>query len=75
MSDREWKLGVDLITSDNLLDPVTFDDVILAVRCNCRKIDKNAVRKTLREILEQRLQDTWYLLEMNEDAIIEAAKR
>ena len=32
MSEREWKLGKDLVTSDNLLDGLTFDDLILAVR-------------------------------------------
>ena len=29
--EREWKLGEDLSTCDNLLDGVTFDDLILAV--------------------------------------------
>lgn len=28
MSD--WKLGKDMIPSDTILDPVTFDDLILA---------------------------------------------
>ena len=34
MPEREWKLGEDLVTSDSLLDGLTFDDLILAVHCN-----------------------------------------
>ena len=55
--DREWKLGVDLSTCDNLLDGITFDDLILAVHCNCRDINRMAVHQQLSEILAQRRQD------------------
>lgn len=34
--ETKWKLGDDLISSDSLLDGITFDDVILAVHHNCR---------------------------------------
>ena len=60
--DRAWKLGEDLIPSDNILDGFTFDDIILAVRCNCSKVDRAGVLKTAREIMEQRLEDYYYLL-------------
>ena len=71
--DREWKLGVDLSTQDSLLDGLTFDDLILAVHCNCRKVTPEAVRKELKAIKESRLQDMDFLLEKNMDAIIAAA--
>ena len=64
MPDRKWKLGEDLSTCDNLLDGMTFDDLILAVHCNCRDITPNAVRKELMEILSSRKQDMIYLLEI-----------
>lgn len=75
MLDREWKLGDDLITSDNLLDGVTFGDLILAVHCNCQDITPEAVRKELRDILASRRQDMEYLLEKNMAAIMAAARK
>ena len=69
MPDRKWKLGEDLSTCDNLLDGMTFDDLILAVHCNCRDITPTAVRKELMEIFASRKQDMIYLLEMNLDEI------
>ena len=71
--EREWKLGVDLSTKDGLLDGLTFDDLILAVHCNCRTVTPAGVRKQLREILEGRLQDMNFLMENNMDPIMAAA--
>lgn len=71
--EREWKLGEDLFGEDSLLDGLTFDDLILAVHCNCRTVTPAGVRKQLREILTGRLQDMNYLLENNMDAIMSAA--
>ena len=73
--EREWKLGVDLSTQDGLLDGLTFDDLILAVHCNCRTVPPAGVRKQLREMLEGRLQDTNFLMENNMDAIMAAAMK
>lgn len=72
--ESEWKLGVDLSAQDNLLDGVTFDDLILAVHCNCRVINRAAVHAELNHIIASRRQDMMYLLEKNMDAIMEAAK-
>ena len=72
--DRAWKLGDDLITSDNILDGFTFDDIILAVRCNCRTVDQAAVLKTAREILEMRMEDYNFLLRNNLDQIVQIVK-
>lgn len=75
MPERKWKLGEDLSTSDNLLDPVTFDDLILAVHCNCLLITPDEVVKTMREMLEQRLQDTRFLIKNNMEAIMDEARK
>lgn len=71
----EWKLGKDLSGEDNILDGVTFYDLILAVHCNCDTINEESVRKTLKEILSQRMQDMTFLIGENMDEIIQAAKR
>lgn len=75
MPERKWKLGEDLVTSDNLLDGLTFDDLILAVHCNCQIITPAEVRSELKVMLEGRKQDMMYLLENNMASIIEAAKK
>lgn len=71
--EREWKLGADLFSEDSLLDGLTFDDLILAVHCNCRTVTPAGVRKQLQEMLAGRLQDMNYLLENNMDAIMASA--
>ena len=73
--DREWKLRVDLSTCDNLLDGITFDDLILAVHCNCREINRMAVHQQLSEILAQRRQDLVHLLERNIETIMAEARK
>ena len=40
--ERDWKLGKDLYPEDNLLDGITFDDLILAVH-QCRTINQATV--------------------------------
>lgn len=73
MSEKMWKLGEDLVTSDSLLDGLTFDDLILAVHCNCRTINRVAVQMELNLILTTRRQDMMFLLEKNMDAIMAEA--
>lgn len=72
--ERNWKLGDDLSAYDNVLDGFTFDDIIMAVHCNCRNITPEAVKKEVASILESRLQDMHYLIDKNMDEIIAAAK-
>lgn len=73
--ERKWKLGDDLDRYDDLLYGITFDDLILAAHCNCRKITPEAVLREAREILDIRMQDYRFLLENNLNAIIEEAKK
>lgn len=73
--EREWKLGVDLFKEDNLLDSITFDELILTVHCNCREIAPKTVREELRRILDYKRQDMEELLRINMDTIIEEAKK
>lgn len=72
---RTWLLDDDLVAEDNLLDGFSFYDVILAVRCNCKTIDRNAIRAQVQEILSQRLEDMNCLLDRNIDKITEEAQK
>lgn len=73
--ERQWTLGEDMVASDNLLDPVTFDDVILAVHHNRRIITPEAVKKELQRILDIRRMDMEIILENSMEAIISEAKK
>ena len=73
--EPKWKLGDDLSTADSLFDGITFDDLILAVHCNCKRITPAAVRATAKEIIEGRMTDFEYLLDNNMDEIMEAAMK
>lgn len=72
-TSSRWKLGKDMIPSDTILDPVTFDDLILALKCNCEHITPDAVIVQATEIINQRLEDWKYLVENNIDEIIALA--
>lgn len=71
--ERNWKLGDDLSTQDNVFDPITFDDIILAVHCNCRVVNHATIIETADEILKQRLEDFKYLVANNVNEIKELA--
>lgn len=70
---RGWKLGEDLHEKDNLLDGVTIDDLILAVHCNCPDITPDMVRRTFAQIMEIRLIDAQFIMEMNMNEIMRRA--
>ena len=72
--EREWKLGSDLDTSDNVLDGFTFDDVILAVH-HSRAVNEKTVNEVVEDILSQRLEDMRYLIKNNVEEIINEAMK
>lgn len=73
--EEKWRLGEGLSAEDNMLDSITFADVILAVHHNCREITPEAIRKEVFDFAEMRLDDMKYLMEKNLDVIaMEAMK-
>lgn len=73
--EREWRIGVDLSAEDNLLDGVTFRELITTLRCNYWKVNPDLVRHQLRKIIDIRTQDMNFLLEKNMDVIIAEAMK
>ena len=67
--ERNWKLGDDLSVQDDVLDPITFDEIIMTVHRNCKEINTASVIKTFKEILEMRLTDAKEIFERNIDEI------
>jgi hypothetical protein len=75
MPDQQWILGEDIHPNDNIFDPITFEQIILALHCNEKEINHKAVMKVAREILNSRLQDFHFLLGRNEEEIIAEAMK
>lgn len=73
--DTQWTLGEDIHPNDNIFDPITFEQIIIALRCNEKEINHKAVMKVAREILNSRLQDFHFLLGRNEEEIIAEAMK
>ena len=72
---EKWRLGEDLSVKDNMLDGITFEDIILVVHCNCREITPEAIRKEVLDFVELRLDDMKCLMEKNLDVIAEEAMK
>ncbi len=73
--EEKWRLGEDLSIKDNMLDGITFEDIILAVHCNCREITPEAIRKEVLDFVELRLDDMKCLMEKNLDVIAAEAMK
>lgn len=74
MNDRNWKLGDDLSTYDNLLDGFTFEDVITMFKCNCRNLTVAEAKKELKELLDSRLTDLYFLFDNNCEEMLKIAR-
>lgn len=72
---EKWRLGEDLSIKDNMLDGITFEDIILAVHCNCREITPEAIREEVLDFVELRLDDMKCLMEKNLDVIATEAMK
>lgn len=70
-----FKLGVDLDEDDNLLDSITFKDVILHVHCSARAINDRTIREMVHSMVLLRLEDMNELLDRNLDKIAEEARK
>ena len=73
--EKEWKLNKDLYSDDNLLDGITFDDIILMLDCNEKEININTAQKCFNELLALRLEDAKELVRINLNEIVKEAKK
>ena len=75
MYEPKWKLGEDMDEDDTIFNQITFNDIILALHCGERVIDKKAVKRVAKEILEERMTDFENILANNINEIIAEAKK
>lgn len=68
--EREWKLGEDVFEEDNILDGITFKELIDTLHANYgSNVTLDKVKKTLRDIELMHLEDMWNLYDINKDEI------
>lgn len=73
--ERQWKLGEDVSEHDNLLDGITFNQLIISLHSGSEKVTPAEVRKVVKDMLEIQLEDMWFLVDKNMDEIIKRAMK
>ena len=73
VKDKNEKLDEYFHEMDNLLDGITFSELIDTVASNERVIDQHSVTKTWKELLRTKMRDAEYELKKNMKQIIQAA--
>ena len=68
--ERQWKLGEDVSEHDNLLDGITFNQLIVSLHSGSEKVTPAEVRKVVKDMLEIQLEDMWFLVDKIMDEII-----
>ena len=58
IENRKWKLGDDLSVEDNLLDEITFKELITTIHCNCKCITPENIQ-WLFSLPESKTQPAW----------------
>ena len=57
----------------NLIDPLTFDTLLLEINCNIKEINQETVKQQFKEDLNNRVQEAWSIFEANYDNIVKQA--
>ena len=70
---EEMYHGVSLVTQIQFLDEVDYGSIILSLHHESHK-DRDTLMRVAKDILDQRLQDFWYLVNLNADQIIREAE-
>lgn len=61
--NKQYKLSQDLRPQDNILDNLTFNDIITASQCNLKEITPDTIRRQALELFEMRKRDFMDLLD------------
>lgn len=70
-NDMKWR---EFCRCDSVLDEVTYESLVLDVQQE-HEIDIDSVLRVAKDVIDQRLQDFWYLVNLNVDQLIEEASK
>ena len=73
--ERKYKLGVDLIDKDSLLDGFTFEDIIDVLHCNEPVVNEAVVRRVINDMLKENTRNMREILNNNVMEIIKRATK
>ena len=59
----------------NLIDPLTFDTLLLEIHCNIKDINPETVKQQFKEDLNNRVQEAWDVFNSNLNNIVKQAKK
>ena len=60
--------------SQNIIDPLSFDTLLLEISCNCREITTVAIRKQFEDDLQSRIRSAREVFENNLNNILKDAE-
>ena len=73
-----WKnvdLNNDYEREQNILDPLSFDILLLEVSCNVKEINTESVRKQFEETLKSKIESAREVFENNLNNIVKTAQQ
>lgn len=59
----------------NLIDPLSFDTLLLEIHCNIKDINPETVRKQFQEDLQSRIDEAKSIFESNLNNVVKQAKK
>ena len=77
-NEIDWNdIDLDSVYESNLdlIDGLTFDDLLLEVNCNCKVIDEESVTKQFEEDLQNRVRVAREIFEANKSNIVRKANK
>lgn len=73
----DWKnvnLKIGYERDQNIIDPLSFDTLLLEINCNCREITKEAIKKQFEEDLQSRIRSAREVFNNNLENILKEAQ-
>ena len=75
MNPLNLDLNSDYEKSQNILEPYTFETLLLELHCNEKVIDETAARKQFEEQLQSKIEEAREIFEANLNGIVNQAKK
>jgi hypothetical protein len=73
INELKWRMYYS--PHESVLDPITYGDIVLALKQERpENRDAKKIKDIVNEMIESRLQDMWYLIELNMDRIFQGTE-
>ena len=73
INELKWRMNYS--PHESILDPITNGDIVIALKQERpENRDVERIKDIVNEMLDSRLQDMWYLIELNMDKILQGTE-